>query len=266
MEEVPLEVRLELLFLKAACSDSHLDAIEVDTIASYLQPVLDQLGSTVSTKALIQISKQRLADHGLVDSSIKQLSEQLSNVVLARMLNQIIALASVGDNEANQEDRGIERLASSWQLEISEIDVTNEGSRTKDEAAESKAAESEDTESEEAAKDAEEEENDDSPEGEAVAYEDGDDGETDEHTEQDEDIEEDSEEDSEAEQSEADLLVEDEGEDSEQDALAEEQELVDAGDGETDSESEADFAENEDIEGKEVEEEEKSTEDNQNER
>ncbi len=137
MGEVPLEVRLALLFLKAACGDAHLDAIEVDSIASYLQLVLDQLGSTVSTKALIHNSKQNLVNHGLVDSSIKLLSEQLSNVVLAGIHNQIIALASVDDNEANQEDRWIKRLASSWQLEISEIDVTNEGSGTEVEAAES---------------------------------------------------------------------------------------------------------------------------------
>ena len=123
MGEVPLEVRLALLFLKAASSDGHLDAIEIDTIASSLQPVLDQLGSTVSAPTLINNSKQLLGDHGLIDSTINLLSEQLSNVVLAGILNQIIDLASVDDDEASQEGRLIDRLAARWQLEITEIET-----------------------------------------------------------------------------------------------------------------------------------------------
>ena len=136
MGEVPLEVLLALLFLKAAYSDGTLDAIEVDTTTSYLQPVLDQLGSTVSTKTLIQNSKKRLIDHDLIDSSINLLNEELSNVVLAGIFNQIIALASVDDKEANQEDRWIGRLASSWQLEIGEVDAMDADAATEGNAAE----------------------------------------------------------------------------------------------------------------------------------
>ena len=161
MGEVPLEVLLALLFLKAAYSDGTLDAIEVDTTASYLQPVLDQLGSTVSTKTLIQNSKKRLINHDLIDSSINLLNEQLSNVVLAGIPNQIIALASVDDKETNQEDRWIERLASSWQLEIGEVDATDADAATEGDAAE-----------------------EDDATGEEEAVEDGDDGESDEYAEQ----------------------------------------------------------------------------------
>jgi hypothetical protein len=142
-------------------SDGYLDAIEVDTTASYLQPVLDQLGSTVSTKTLIQNSKKRLIAHDLIDSSINLMNEQLSNVVLAGILNQFIALASVDDKETNQENRWIGRPASSWQLEISEVDAMDADAATEGDAADEGDAT-----------------------GEEEAVEDGDDGESDEYAEQ----------------------------------------------------------------------------------
>ena len=197
MGEVPLEVRLALLFLKAAFSDGTLDAIEVDTIASYLQPVLDQLGSTVSTNTLIQNSKKRLIDHDLIDSSINLLNEQLSNAVLAGILNQIIALASVDDKETNQEDRWIERLASSWQLEIGEVDATDADSATEGDAAE-----------------------EDDATGEEEAVEDGDDGESDED----------------AEQAKTNGLAKDEGAVSDAEASQEEMELEENGEEEEEEE------------------------------
>jgi len=128
MGAVPLEVRLALLFLKAATSDGHLDASEVETIARSLQPVLDQLGSTVPVKTLIQNSKQLLSDQALIESSINLFNGHLSDDVLAGILNQIIAITSVDDTEADQEGRLIDRLASLWQLEISESNDEDEES------------------------------------------------------------------------------------------------------------------------------------------
>ncbi|KLU91290.1 hypothetical protein MAPG_09811 [Magnaporthiopsis poae ATCC 64411] len=138
MGETPLEVRLALLFLKAAGADGEVADEEWANMAEHLVPVLEQLGTHPNADALLHNTFESFNDDELVDETIALFGEFFATDVLASITAQL--QETIGsDGEAHEEEQAfVDRVISEWQVGGDEAEAEEE--EAEEEAAEEKAA------------------------------------------------------------------------------------------------------------------------------
>ncbi len=126
MGDVPLEVRLALLFLTAAGADGDISEDEVQAAAEHLAPVLEQMGSVQKPERVLRNALRLIEEEGLIEETLDIFGETFSQEVLASIageLEDIAAADEVSEEEASFVDAVVER----WQIQPAEGDEGDEG-------------------------------------------------------------------------------------------------------------------------------------------
>lgn len=120
MGDVPLEVRLSLLFLRAAGADGDLADDEITATAEHILPVLEQLGSRQSAEKVLRNALRRLGDEQLVEETIDILGEVFSQEVLASIASELQEIVGSDDDVSEEEQGFVDAVVERWQIEPAE--------------------------------------------------------------------------------------------------------------------------------------------------
>lgn len=115
MGDVPLEIRLALLFLTAAGADGDISEEELQAAAEHLAPVLEQMGSVQKPERVLRNALKLVEEEGLIEETLDIFGETFSQEVLASIageLEDIAAADDVSEDEASFVDAVVER----WQI------------------------------------------------------------------------------------------------------------------------------------------------------
>ncbi|MBK9259509.1 MAG: peptidase C1 [Polyangiaceae bacterium] len=121
MGDVPLEVRLALLFLCAAGADGEISDEELSSAAEHLAPVLEQLGSNQRPERVLRNALRQLDNDGIIDETVDILGETFSQEVLASIAGELEDIAGA-DDVAEEEVAFVDAIIERWQIEPSEGD------------------------------------------------------------------------------------------------------------------------------------------------
>ncbi|KAL8306538.1 hypothetical protein RB597_002974 [Gaeumannomyces tritici] len=138
MGDTPLEVRLALLFLKAAGTDGEVADEEWANMAEHLAPVLEQLGRHPDADTLLHNTFESFNDDELVDETIALFGEFFETDVLASITGQLQETIA-SDGEAHEDEQAfVDRVIAEWQVgdgEDEEEGEEEEGDDKEDEVA-----------------------------------------------------------------------------------------------------------------------------------
>ncbi|MDC3961439.1 C1 family peptidase [Polyangium jinanense] len=148
MGDVPLDVRLALLFLRAAGADGDIADDELRATAEHITPVLEQLGSRQSAEKVLRNALRRLDDEQLVEETIEVLGEVFSQEVLASIASQLQEIVGSDDDVSEEEQAFVDAVVERWQIEPAE-DEGDEEEGDEDEGDEDEGDEEEGDEDEE---------------------------------------------------------------------------------------------------------------------
>ncbi len=118
MGDVPLEVRLALLFLVAAGADGDISEDEVNQAAEHLAPVLEQMGSVQKPERVLRNALRLVEEEGLIEETIKIFGEVFPQEVLASIAGELEAIASA-DDMSEEEATFVDAVIERWQIEPS---------------------------------------------------------------------------------------------------------------------------------------------------
>jgi hypothetical protein len=117
--EVPVDVRVGLLFLAAAGADGALEDEEIAEGAAQLSEILTALGSRQDPEDVLASAAETYAsDDGdaLIEDTIEAFGELFPAEVLASLIEQL-QLVAEGDGEANDDEQAfIDALTEAWQV------------------------------------------------------------------------------------------------------------------------------------------------------
>ncbi|MDI1435738.1 C1 family peptidase [Polyangium sorediatum] len=175
MGDVPLDVRLSLLFLRAAGADGDLADSEIQATAEHILPVLEQLGSRQSAEKVLRNALRRLDDERLVEETVEILGEVFSQEVLASIASELQEIVGSDDDVSEEEQAFVDSVVEHWQIEPAgdegdedeeeeEDDEDEEGEDEEEEDEEGEDEEEEDEEEEDEGDEDEEEEDEDEEE------------------------------------------------------------------------------------------------------
>ncbi|MDI1480196.1 C1 family peptidase [Polyangium sp. y55x31] len=133
MGDVPLEVRLSLLFLRAAGADGEIADDELTATATHVTPVLEQLGSRQSADKVLRNALRRLDDEQLVEETIEILGEVFSQEVLASIASQLQEIVGSDDDVSEEEQAFVDAVIERWQIEPAEDEGDEEEGDDEDE-------------------------------------------------------------------------------------------------------------------------------------
>jgi hypothetical protein len=116
MGDVPLEVRLSLVFLHAAGADGDLSDGELQATAEHITPVLEQLGSRQSAEKVLRNAVRRLDDEALLEETIDILGETFSPEVLASIASELQDIVGSDDDVSEEEQSFVDVVIERWQI------------------------------------------------------------------------------------------------------------------------------------------------------
>lgn len=117
MGAYPFQVRLALLFLRAAAAEGDLENAELDQIADYLTPVLEQLGATQSPAKVMQNAMRHLGNEELLEDTVEAFGQGFPPEVLASIAQQLQDVVAADDEIAPEEQAFVDAVIERWQVE-----------------------------------------------------------------------------------------------------------------------------------------------------
>lgn len=127
MGDVPLEVRLSLLFLRAAAADGELADEELQATAAHVAPVLEQLGSHEDAYTVLYNTQANfLHDEDLVWATVDVFPEVFSQEVLASITGQLQYVVGSDDHVAEAEQSFVDTVVERWQVVPAEDEAVEE--------------------------------------------------------------------------------------------------------------------------------------------
>jgi uncharacterized tellurite resistance protein B-like protein len=120
MGDVPLELRLSLLFLHAAGADGDISDAELQATAEYLAPVLEQLGSRQSPEKVLRNALRLLDDGELLEDTADVLAEVFPPEVLASIASQLQDVVGADEDVSEEEQAWVDGIVERWQIEPAE--------------------------------------------------------------------------------------------------------------------------------------------------
>jgi hypothetical protein len=113
--DTPLETRIAVIFLQAAGADGDISEEELGEIASYMESVLEALGSRYSAEKVLRQATRRLGDQDLLDETVSVLGEHLSQEALAGIVQHV--QEAVESDEASEDEQAfVDSLVEAWQI------------------------------------------------------------------------------------------------------------------------------------------------------
>jgi len=133
MGDVPLEVRLSLLFLRAAGADGEISDEEIQATAEHITPVLEQLGSKQSAERVLRNALRLLQEDEVVEETIGILGETFSQEVLASIASELEAIVGSDEDVSEEEQAFVDGVIERWQIEPAAEDEEDDESDEDDE-------------------------------------------------------------------------------------------------------------------------------------
>ncbi|MBK8257473.1 MAG: TerB family tellurite resistance protein [Polyangiaceae bacterium] len=129
MGDIPLDVRLALLFLRAAGADGDLSDAELNAVAEFLEPVMEQLGSRQSAQKVLRNAVKFIDDDRVIEETVDLFGEAFSQETLASIASQIEEAAGADGDVAEEEAAFIDAVVERWQIEAAgdESDEDDQG-------------------------------------------------------------------------------------------------------------------------------------------
>jgi hypothetical protein len=126
MGDVPLEMRLALLFLHAAGADGDISDEELQAMAEQVAPVLEQIGSRQSAERLLRNARRHLDDEELLAETVDLLGECFPQEALAAIAAQLQEIVSAAADVAQEEQDFVDSVIERWQIEAGDADDEDE--------------------------------------------------------------------------------------------------------------------------------------------
>ncbi len=126
MGDVPLEVRLALLFLFAAGADGDISDDELNAAAEHIAPVLEQLGSVQKPERILRNALRLVENEALIQETIDIFGETFSQEVLASIASELEDIAAA-DDVSEEEAAFVDAVIERWQIQPAEGDDEEEG-------------------------------------------------------------------------------------------------------------------------------------------
>ena len=158
MGDVPLELRLALLFLQASGADGDVADEELQAAAEHLAPVLEQLGSRQSPEKVLRNAARRTRDEKLLETTIVILAEVFPQEVLASIASQLQEIVGADDDVSEAEQAFVDGIIERWQIEAEEAGEDEDEESDEEESDEEEDDEESDEEDEEDEEEAESDE------------------------------------------------------------------------------------------------------------
>lgn len=122
MGDVPLETRIALIFLEAADMDGETSDVEIAGVARYMANALEQLGSELSSSAVLKHAKKRLGAPNIVEESVELLGKHLSRALLSGITADVQAVIGEDNLDASEQEF-VDWLVQCWQIEYDESET-----------------------------------------------------------------------------------------------------------------------------------------------
>ncbi|TLD17299.1 uncharacterized protein PgNI_00182 [Pyricularia grisea] len=117
MGPVPVEVRLALLFLRAAGADGQVAEEEMQGAVDHLAPVLEELGSKQNADAVLRNTHARFGDDdALVWDTVDVFREVFAPEVLASITAQLQDIIAADDEVSEEEQHFVDTVIDRWQV------------------------------------------------------------------------------------------------------------------------------------------------------
>lgn len=133
MGNVPLEVRLALLFLYAAGADGDISDEELSSAAEHIAPVLEQLGSVQKPERLLRNALRLVDNEALIEETIGIFGETFSQEVLASIAAELEDIAAA-DDVSEEEAAFVDTIVERWQIQPAEGDEGDEEEEDEEES------------------------------------------------------------------------------------------------------------------------------------
>lgn len=117
MGDVPLDLRLAVLFLHAAGADGDLSDEELGAAAEHLAPVMEQLGSRQSVEKVLRNALRLSGDERLLEETVDLFAGVFSQEVLASIASELQEIAAADDDVSSEEQAFVDALVERWQIE-----------------------------------------------------------------------------------------------------------------------------------------------------
>lgn len=121
MGDVPLEVRLALLFLFAAGADGDISEDELNQAAEHLAPVLEQMGSVQKPERVLKNALRLVGEENLLEETIDLFGETFPQEVLASITGELEEIAAA-DDVTEEEAAFVDAIIERWQIQPAEGD------------------------------------------------------------------------------------------------------------------------------------------------
>ena len=120
MGDMPLEVRLSLLFLRAAGADGDISDEELEATAEHLTPVLEQLGARQGAEKVMRNALRSLDDERRIEETVEILGGAFSQEVLASIAAELQEIVGADDDVSEEEQAFVDAVVERWQIEPAE--------------------------------------------------------------------------------------------------------------------------------------------------
>lgn len=117
MGDVPLDMRLALLFLRAAGADGDISEEEAQATAEHLAPVLEELGSRQSPEKVIRNALRLLGDEDLVEETVHLFGETFEQEVLASIAGELQDIVGADEDVSPEEQAFVDAVVERWQID-----------------------------------------------------------------------------------------------------------------------------------------------------
>lgn len=115
MGEHPFELRLAALFIAACGADGALEDAELDAIAGFLDPILEQTGGQRQAARILRRAVDFAMDDAFLNESVAIFGQVFPPEVLASVVNQIQEAAAT-DDLGEDEAAFVDQLVEAWQI------------------------------------------------------------------------------------------------------------------------------------------------------
>lgn len=132
MGDVPLDVRLALLFLRAAGGDGEIADEELQAAAEHVSPVMEQLGSRQSVEKVLRSALRLVDDERLVEETVEIFGDVFSQEVLASIASELQDIVGADDDVSDEEQAFVDAVVERWQIDPAEDDEEDEGDEDED--------------------------------------------------------------------------------------------------------------------------------------
>jgi uncharacterized tellurite resistance protein B-like protein len=126
MGDTSLEMRLSLLFLRAAGADGDLADEEIGAVAEHITPVLEQVGSRLSAEKVLRNTMRLLGNEALLEETIDLLGSTFSQEVLASIAGELQEIVGADDDVSEEEQGFVDAVIERWQVEPGEAEDDEE--------------------------------------------------------------------------------------------------------------------------------------------